>query len=115
VDWVKGFYSRTGAWWGRAEAHVGERDHRRVALLHEHTGQGPKRVLELGSGYGTTAVAAAMAGHTVTAVEISDRADLLVGTGLQLVTITSPTAPPDRNELLREQHEYLAVLNHRSA
>lgn len=76
VNWVRGFYSRTGTWWGRAEAQVAERDQRRVALLHEYAGDGRKRVLELGSGYGTTAVAMAMAGHTVTAVEISDRADL---------------------------------------
>jgi SAM-dependent methyltransferase len=73
VDWVEGFYSRTGTWWGKAEAQVTERDQRRVSLLHEHAGAGPKRVLELGSGYGTTAVAMAQAGHSVTAVEISDR------------------------------------------
>jgi SAM-dependent methyltransferase len=79
VDWVSGFYSRTGAWWGRAEAHITERDHRRVGLLHEHAGPGPRRVLELGSGYGTTAAATAMAGHAVTAVEISDRADFTAG------------------------------------
>ncbi|WP_249999281.1 cyclopropane-fatty-acyl-phospholipid synthase family protein [Actinoplanes sp. M2I2] len=75
MDWVEGFYSRTGAWWGRAEARIGERDHRRLALLHEHAGVGPRRVLELGSGYGTTAAVAARAGHSVTAVEISDRVD----------------------------------------
>lgn len=75
MNWVENFYSRTGAWWGRAEAHVTERDYHRVSLMHEHTGADPKRVLELGSGYGTTAVAMTMAGHTVTAVEISDRAD----------------------------------------
>jgi SAM-dependent methyltransferase len=79
VDWVKGFYSRTGAWWGPAEAQITERDHHRVSLLHEHAGAGPKRVLELGSGYGTTAVATARAGHVVTAVEVSDRADFTEG------------------------------------
>ena len=73
MDWVKDFYSRTGTWWGPAEARVTDRDHRRVARLHEHAGGGPKRVLELGSGYGTTAIALAEAGHTVTAVEVSDR------------------------------------------
>ncbi|HEX5199273.1 MAG TPA: class I SAM-dependent methyltransferase, partial [Actinoplanes sp.] len=44
-----------------------------MALLHEHAGAHPKRVLELGSGYGTTAVVTAQAGHSVTAIEISDR------------------------------------------
>lgn len=73
VDWVAGFYSRTGAWWGKAEARITERDHRRVSLVHEHAGVQPKRVLELGSGYGTTAAAMARAGHSVTAVDISDR------------------------------------------
>jgi protein-L-isoaspartate O-methyltransferase len=47
--------------------------------LHEHAGPGPKRVLELGSGYGTTAAVAARAGHAVTAVEISDRAGFTAG------------------------------------
>jgi hypothetical protein len=79
VDWVGGFYSRTGAWWGSAEARVTEEDHRRVSLLHEHAGAGAKRVLEPGSGYGGAAAAAAMAGHAVTAVEISDRADFAAG------------------------------------
>jgi SAM-dependent methyltransferase len=73
VDWVAGFYSRTGAWWGPAEARITGRDHERVALLHRYAGDTPMRVLELGSGYGTTAAATAEAGHTVTAVELSDR------------------------------------------
>ncbi|AGZ42339.1 class I SAM-dependent methyltransferase [Actinoplanes friuliensis] len=75
MDWVDGFYSRTGRWWGAAEGRITERDHHRVDLLHEHAGTGPLRVLELGPGYGTTAVVTAQAGHDVTAVEISDRAD----------------------------------------
>nr|WP_221374152.1 class I SAM-dependent methyltransferase [Actinoplanes polyasparticus] len=73
MDWVRDFYSRTGMWWGPAEAKVGERDHRRVAKVHAQVGDGPWRILELGSGYGTTAGALAAAGHTVTAVEISER------------------------------------------
>ncbi len=73
MDWVPGFYSRTGEWWGPAEARITGRDHERVALLHRHAGSAPRRVLELGSGYGTTAAATARAGHTVTAVELSDR------------------------------------------
>ncbi|WP_211335891.1 class I SAM-dependent methyltransferase [Nocardia pseudobrasiliensis] len=53
-----------------------DRDRRRVRLLREH-GPWTGRVLELGSGYGATAVATARAGYDVTAVEISDRADYL--------------------------------------
>src|SRR5689334_19767552 len=73
MDWVKDFYSRTGTWWGPAESKTSERDHPRVAKVHAHAGDGPWRILELGSGYGTTAAALATAGHTVTAVELSDR------------------------------------------
>jgi SAM-dependent methyltransferase len=73
VDWVRDFYGTTGGWWGRAESAVRERDHHRVRLLADLTGGGPKRVLELGAGYGATAAAMARAGHAVTAVEISDR------------------------------------------
>ena len=75
MEWVEDFYSRTGKWWGPVESRVSERDHHRVSLLHQHTGAAPSRVLELGAGYGATAVATAQAGHDVTAVEISDRAD----------------------------------------
>ncbi|WP_433323217.1 class I SAM-dependent methyltransferase [Spirillospora sp. CA-294931] len=74
MDWVRDFYSRTGAWWEKADARITDRDLRRVRLLREHGGE-RGRVLELGSGYGTTAVASAEAGYTVTAIEISDRAD----------------------------------------
>ncbi|KDN19951.1 class I SAM-dependent methyltransferase [Amycolatopsis rifamycinica] len=75
MDWVAEFYSTTGGWWGRAEAEITERDHRRLRLLHEHAGERPLRVLELGSGYGTTAAVMARAGHAVTAVEVSDRVE----------------------------------------
>jgi SAM-dependent methyltransferase len=57
---------------------VTDRDWQRVDLLREH-GVAGGRILELGSGYGTTAVAAAQAGFEVTAVEISDRADFTSG------------------------------------
>jgi SAM-dependent methyltransferase len=73
MDWVRDFYSRTGAWWGGAEAVVTDEDHTRAARLQ--VGDRRLRVLELGSGYGATAVASARAGHTVTAVELGDRAD----------------------------------------
>jgi SAM-dependent methyltransferase len=79
MDWVRDLYSATGRWWGRAEGRITERDHRRVEVLHEHAGRAtPMRVLELGSGYGATAAALANAGHSVTAVEISDRLDYRV-------------------------------------
>jgi SAM-dependent methyltransferase len=76
MDWVRDFYSTTGRWWGPAEARITDQDRRRVALLHGYAGDRPQRVLELGAGYGATAAATAQAGHDVTAVEVSDRADL---------------------------------------
>lgn len=79
MEWVREFYSRTGAWWGGAEARITDEDHRRVAALRRHAGAAPGRVLELGAGYGATATATARAGHAVTAVEISDRADFAAG------------------------------------
>nr|WP_042191360.1 class I SAM-dependent methyltransferase [Kibdelosporangium sp. MJ126-NF4]CEL20027.1 N-methyl-transferase-related protein [Kibdelosporangium sp. MJ126-NF4]CTQ97250.1 N-methyl-transferase-related protein [Kibdelosporangium sp. MJ126-NF4] len=78
MEWVREFYSRTGSWWAKADARITERDLRRVRLLSEH-GPSIGDVLELGSGYGTTAAALAMAGYSVTAVEISDRADVTGG------------------------------------
>ncbi|GAA3933968.1 methyltransferase [Amorphoplanes auranticolor] len=75
MQWVKDFYSRTGSWWGPAEARISERDHQRLSLLHAHLGTEPAQVLELGAGYGSTAAVTAQAGHAVTAIEISDRAD----------------------------------------
>lgn len=73
MDWVRDFYSTTGRWWGNVEAKISGRDLRRAALVREY-GES-SRILELGCGYGTTAAAMAQAGHIVTAVEISDRAD----------------------------------------
>jgi SAM-dependent methyltransferase len=79
MDWVKDFYSRTGSWWGPVEAEVTERDQKRLSLIDRHANARPARVLELGAGYCTTAAVAAKAGHAVTAVEISDRADFSTG------------------------------------
>ncbi|MEV6635422.1 class I SAM-dependent methyltransferase [Actinoplanes sp. NPDC051470] len=75
MDWVEEFYSRTGAWWGGAEAVVSDDDRERAGRIRAHTGDGPRKVLELGSGYGGAAVATALAGHDVTAVELGARAD----------------------------------------
>jgi SAM-dependent methyltransferase len=77
VEWVEEFYTRTAQWWGAAEAVVTDDDRARAARISTHTGHrdGPLRVLELGSGYGGAAVATALAGHTVTAVELTDRAE----------------------------------------
>ncbi|MFZ4585166.1 MAG: hypothetical protein ACOYNI_08035 [Acidimicrobiia bacterium] len=59
--------SFTGRWWGPAEAHVTQIDAPRVETARSICANAPLRVLELGSGYGTTAVAAADAGYGVTA------------------------------------------------
>ncbi len=66
------FYSKTGNWWGKAEAIITERDHARAALLKQICPDAQK-VLELGAGYGNTAAAMADAGLNVTANELSDR------------------------------------------
>lgn len=75
MDWVEDFYSRTGRWWAAAESSVGDRDRGRVERLHHVCGPEPRRVLELGCGYGNSATAFAEAGHQVVAVELTDRAD----------------------------------------
>jgi SAM-dependent methyltransferase len=75
VEWVRDFYSVTGRWWGRAESPVAQVDLDRVAALHAICGEAPKRILDLGCGYGSTVAAMTEAGHRVTGVEISDRAD----------------------------------------
>jgi SAM-dependent methyltransferase len=75
VEWVRDFYSVTGRWWGRAESRAGHVDRDRVATLHAICDHPPKRILELGCGYGSTVAAMTDAGHMVTGVEVSDRAD----------------------------------------
>src|SRR6476646_2458892 len=65
VEWVRDFYSVTGRWWGRAESTIGPVDHDRVASLHAICGETPKRILELGCGYGSTVAAMTEAGHQV--------------------------------------------------
>ena len=75
VDWAREFYSTTGAWWGPAEATITGKDHARARVAEAVCGRAPKQVLELGCGYGATVAAFASVGHSVTGVEISDRAD----------------------------------------
>jgi SAM-dependent methyltransferase len=75
VEWVRDFYSVTGRWWGRPESPVAQVDLDRVARMHSICGAAPKRILELGCGYGSTVAAMTEAGHHVTGVEISDRSD----------------------------------------
>jgi SAM-dependent methyltransferase len=75
VDWVREFYAKQYEWadwsrrWGSFDPN--ERD-ARVDAVTRHTGSEPHRILELGSGTGTTAAALAVAGHEVVAIEIQD-------------------------------------------
>ncbi|MGC4107391.1 MAG: class I SAM-dependent methyltransferase [Thermomicrobiales bacterium] len=80
MEWVEGFYSRTGTWWGQAESAVTARDTDRLRTLERHTGKRvsdspprPLRILDLGSSYGTTPFVMAKAGHDVTGIELSER------------------------------------------
>lgn len=75
MTWVQEFYSETGRWWGGAESGIADRDRARVESLRRLTGVSSGTVLDLGSAYGNTAAAFALAGFAVTGVEISDRID----------------------------------------
>jgi SAM-dependent methyltransferase len=67
--WCKHFFDVASTWWPRPA--VGTTDQDRLALLRHVVGPPPKKVLELGSGSGTTAVVASSAGYQVQGVEIS--------------------------------------------
>lgn len=69
------FYSVTGEWWGASETEIGEIDRARVELLCKVNDGAPGRLLELGCGFGATAIASAHAGFDVTAIELSNRVD----------------------------------------
>jgi SAM-dependent methyltransferase len=75
MEWVRDFYAKQYEWadwrrrWGSFDPT--ERDPR-VDAVTRHTGSQPSRVLELGSGTGSTAAALAIAGHEVVAIEIQD-------------------------------------------
>jgi SAM-dependent methyltransferase len=75
VDWVRDFYAKQYEWadWRRrwSDFDPNERD-ARVDAVTRHAGSEPKRILELGSGTGTTAAALAVAGHEVVAIEMQD-------------------------------------------
>jgi SAM-dependent methyltransferase len=73
MDWVADFYAKQYEWadwrrrWGTFDP--SERD-LHVDAVTRHAGSGSLRILELGSGTGTTAAALAAAGHDVLAVEL---------------------------------------------
>ena len=67
--WCKYFFDVASTWWPHPT--LGTKDQDRLALLQYVAGPPPKDVLELGSGSGTTAIAAASAGYQVLGVEIS--------------------------------------------
>src|SRR4029453_7117462 len=73
VDWVRNFYAKQYEWadWRRrwSDFDPDDRDPR-VDAVTRHAGSEPLRILELGSGTGTTAAALAVAGHDVVAIEI---------------------------------------------
>lgn len=73
MDWTKDFYSKTGKWWGDAESKITENDYKRLKTLERLCGTDKKRILDLGSSYGNTAVVMAQAGNDVVGVEISER------------------------------------------
>ena len=71
-EWIQDFYTQTAIWWGR---NTDSARYERVAQTVEGLcGSGPKRILDLGSGPGGIAAALADAGHTVVAIEFSERA-----------------------------------------
>jgi SAM-dependent methyltransferase len=75
VEWVRDFYAKQYEWadwrrrWGGFDPN--ERN-ARVEAVARHAGPEPHRILELGSGTGTTAAALASAGHAVVAIEMQD-------------------------------------------
>jgi SAM-dependent methyltransferase len=73
VDWVRNFYAKQYEWadWRHrwSDFDPNDRDPR-VDAVTRHAGSPPLRILELGSGTGTTAAALAVAGHDVVAIEM---------------------------------------------
>jgi hypothetical protein len=73
VEWVASFYAKQYEWadWRRRWSEF-DADHRDPHLdaVTRHAGSQSLRILELGSGTGTTAAALAVAGHDVVAIEL---------------------------------------------
>lgn len=75
MDWVRDFYANQYEWadWRRRWSGFDPNERNaRVDAVIRHAGSEPKRILELGSGTGTTAAALAVGGHDVVAIEIQD-------------------------------------------
>jgi SAM-dependent methyltransferase len=75
VDWVRDFYAKQYEWadWRRRWSGFDpNRRNARVDAVTRHAGSKSMRILELGSGVGTTAAALAVAGHEVVAIEMHD-------------------------------------------
>jgi len=75
VDWVRDFYAKQYEWadWRRRWSGFDPNERNaRVEAVTRHAGPEPHRILELGSGTGTTAAALASAGHAVVAIEMQD-------------------------------------------
>ena len=71
TDWIRDFYTQTAVWWGRNTDH--DRYERTAQTIERLCGSGTKRILDLGSGPGGIAAAMADLGHTVVAVDFSER------------------------------------------
>lgn len=67
---MRPFFDTAARWWGQPQQRP--EDEERVLTVERLCGPGAKRVLDLGAGGGTTPVALASRGHSVTAVELSE-------------------------------------------
>jgi SAM-dependent methyltransferase len=73
MEWVREFYAKQYGWadWRRRWSRFDPNEwNARVEAVDRLVGEGPKRILELGSGTGSTAAALASAGHDVVAIEL---------------------------------------------
>lgn len=73
MDWIESFYTQKSQWLAMLGKPSGilAHDQNRVTWIHQFCGVGPHTILELGCGDGETALACALAGHRVTAIELS--------------------------------------------
>jgi len=70
MDWVTDFYQKQGELCGVYSTAVSDYNRDKVAMIARLSGEGRKRILELGAGGGQNAVAAGELGHEVVAVEL---------------------------------------------